>query len=385
MCDRLASLIQMIEANDGINDKAYLSNLVAERFGLTRDRSVYFCADFAIRFSASSSRNFGNTVLSLSHLRRYDDCPFIVCLVTPSKNYCLIANTTFLRKISHSSLDLRINNIRGSFNGSDIMRDLGEIENCSENIQRLFEIHIGIGFEGNLPRLVEATNNISPSGTKFLISDAARDQILSAPQRAIGFITSPYVSALKEDLDSKVNKYKNEILLAALIENVNVRGRAIEYLIAGNDEGLRRDLIAALRSSSRGLPPFKTENTLGDYRKRYDAFDTETDVKTKIMMLNSNPKAYNLDKMLGFLASDHSVFMLYFVGIDPGRVVRTILVSMFQKDLLDATILLKHWAGRNSRGVSQFQGKAINALIEQPSTQIDELKAQAYLSQLIAL
>ncbi|MGB4335144.1 MAG: hypothetical protein WBJ41_09935, partial [Chromatiaceae bacterium] len=60
-------------------------------------------------------------------------------------------------------------------------------------------------------------------------------------------------------------------------------------------------------------------------------------------------------------------------------------VSMFQRDLLDATILLRHWAGRNSRGVSQFEGKAINKLIEQPSAEIDETKARDFLERVIAL
>jgi len=358
MCEPLAALIQLVERNDGINNKAYLSRLVAEAFGLTKDRSVYYCADYAIRFSASATRNFGNTVLSLSNLRKYDDRPFVVCLVTPTKNFCLIANTTFLKKISHSSQELRANNIRGSFNGSDIVREFEGIENCAGNIRRLFDIHVDIGFEGNLPRLVEATNNISPSGVKFLIDDIARAHILSAPSRANLFMASPDAVALKSDLDGKVAKYKNEILLAALIENVNVRGRMIEYLIAGDDEGLRQSLIAALKSGANGLPPFKTDNTLGDYQKRFDSSDTETDVKTKIVIRNSNPKAYNLDKMLEFLASDRSVFMFYFVGVDPGQIVNTVLVSMFQKDLLAATILLRHWAGRNSRGVSQFEGKA---------------------------
>lgn len=79
------------------------------------------------------------------------------------------------------------------------------------------------------------------------------------------------------------------------------------------------------------------------------------------------------------------MFLFYFVGVDPGRIVNTVLVSMFQNDLLDATILLRHWAGRNSRGVSQFEGKAINRLIERPSTRIDEATAQDFLSRMIAL
>lgn len=385
MCEPLAALIELIQANDGINDKARLARVVTESFGLTKDRSVYYCADYAIRFSSSASRNFGNTVLSLSNLRKYDDRPFIVCLVTPAQNFCLIANTTFLKKISHSSQELRTNNIRGSFNGSDIMRDFEGIENCDQNLARLFDIHAEIGFEDNLPRLVEATNNISPSGVKFDVGDVAYRNILASPSRAIRFVASEDALTLKAELDAKVAKYKNEILLAALIENVNVRGRIIEYLIAGDDEGLRQRLIVALKSGANGLPAFKTDNTLGDYQRQFDTFDTETDVKTKIMILNSNPKAYNLDKMLEFLAGDRSVFMFYFVGVDPARIVNTVLVSMFQADLLGATILLRHWAGRNSRGVSQFEGKAINRLIERPSARIDEAKAQEYLARVIAL
>jgi|GEM_PF-2108242 len=103
----LDSLVQLIHDLDGINDKRELAKRVSEMFGTTQDRSVYSCADFAIRFSSSAGRNFGNTVLSLSNLRKYDDRPFIVCLVTPARNYCLLANSTFLKKISHSSQELK--------------------------------------------------------------------------------------------------------------------------------------------------------------------------------------------------------------------------------------------------------------------------------------
>src|ERR1043165_9276634 len=144
MSDPLEALLGLIRKNDGINDKARLAKLVAETFDLTKDRSVYYCTDYAIRFSSSATRNFGNTVLSLSNLRKYDERPFIVCLVTPAKNFCIIANTTFLKKISHSSQELRENNIRGSFNGSDIVRDFDGIENTAENIRRLFDIHAEI-------------------------------------------------------------------------------------------------------------------------------------------------------------------------------------------------------------------------------------------------
>ena len=116
-----------------------------------------------------------------------DDRLFIVCLVTPTRNFTFIANSTFLKKISHDSQQLRENNIRGSFNGSDIMKSFDETPNNHENFEKLFNIHAGIGFEGNLPRLVEATNGISPTGVKFLPDEAQQRMILLAPKRAIGF------------------------------------------------------------------------------------------------------------------------------------------------------------------------------------------------------
>jgi hypothetical protein len=385
MNNRINELISLIRDWNGINDKAKLAALVSEHFSLTRDRSVYYCNDFAVRFSSAATTNFGNTVLSLSNLQKVDDRPFIVCLVTPKENYTYLANTTFLKRISHSSQELRENNIRGSFNGSDINREFEGIENSPENIHRLFSIHAGLGFEGNLPRLVEATNNISPSGKKFEPNEAERKQILLSPARAIKFSISADAQQLKIELDSKVEKFKNEILLAALIENVNVRGRVIEYLIAGEDNLLRQEIIDALQGKSNGIPQFKTKNSLGDYTRGFDEFLTETDVKTKIMVLDSNPKAYNLDKMLEFLASERSVFMFYFVGVEPGKIISTVLVSIFQKRLLNSTILLRHWAGRNSRGVSQFEGRTISQLILSPESSIDEGDSIEFLSRVLVL
>jgi len=385
MKNELSRLLEFIATKDGINDKTKLSKLIVAEFGLIRDRSVYYSEFFAIRFSSSNTTSFSNTVLSLSNLRKFDTKPFIVCLVTPIANRVYLANSTFLKKISHSSQQLRENNIRGSFNGSDIMREFEGIENKPENFDRLFNVHEVITFDENLIRLVEATNNISPSGRKFDVSNDSKIMILDAPLRAKSFTESSEYKLLKDDLDRRVEKFNNEILLAALIENVNVRGRVIEYLIAGKDETLRQELIAALLKNEHGIPQFKTENHLGDYSRNFEGFFTETDVKTKIMFLNSNPKAYNIDKMLEFLALPRSVFMFYFVGLDADRVVNTVLVSMFQNKLLGATILLKHWAGRNSRGVTQLEGSTIKELILYPEATIIIENSINFLEKIIGL
>lgn len=266
------------------------------------------------------------------------------------------------------------------------MRELAGIENCPRNFSRLFAIHEEIGFDGNLARLVEATNNISPTGTRFVVTEAAATNIFSAPSRAVAFLASPDAATLKSELDANVDQFRNEILLAALIENVNVRGRVIEYLIAGEDAALRDALVHALqKKNAKGLPQFKTENTLGDYTRVFDAFHTETDVKTKILILSSNPKAYNIDKILEFLAQDETVFLFYFVGVDPGRTVTPVLISMFQSQLIADTITLKHWAGRNSRGVTQFEGDTVGELIVNPNNHVDVEASRVFLRCLIEL
>jgi hypothetical protein len=35
-------------------------------------------------------------------------------------------------------------------------------------------------------------------------------------------------------------------------------------------------------------------------------------------VLSSNPKAYNLDKMLEYLSHERSVFLVYLIGVKPG-------------------------------------------------------------------
>ena len=385
MTEQINQLVSFVKNHDGINDKAKLTKLIVEEFGLTKDRSVFYNDDFAIRFSSARSKSFSNTVLSLSNLRKYDHQFFVVCLVTPEANFLFLANSTLLKKISHSSQELRENNIKGSFNGSDILREFEGIENTPSNFERLFAIHEPLSFEGNLPRLVEATNNISPTGVKFEVTPSEEKIILQAPKRASDFVDSCHFDTLKKELDALVDKYRHEILLAALIENVNVRGRIIEYLIAGEDDRLRQEIIAALKENKRGLPEFKTANELGDYHRVFDKFVTETDVKTKIMVLSSNPKAYNLDKILEFLSREDSVFLFYFVGVDPTKIANTVLVSIFQEDLLKATVTLKHWAGRNSRGVTQFEGKTIESLLLNPRSRVDSATATKFLEEIIKL
>ena len=76
----IGQLVDFISSKDGRTDKSRLQNEVQEAFGLVKDRSVYYCDWFAIRFCKAASRSFGNTVLALSALHRYDGIPFTDCV-----------------------------------------------------------------------------------------------------------------------------------------------------------------------------------------------------------------------------------------------------------------------------------------------------------------
>ena len=352
-----------------------------EAFDLVKERSVYYCEWFAIRFCKSAFRNFGNTVLALSALHRYDDIPFIVCLVTPTRNYMMLANTTFLRKISHSSQELRRDNIKGSFNGSDIMREFEGVENIPENFEFLYNSHENYTFEENLDRLVEATNNIAPTGKRFMPTESQVECIRESVDRAISFLRSDEYEILNDDLNDRVRAVESEIAIAAFIDNVKIRGQIIEYLITAEDD-LKNTLMRCLHERTP-LPHVFTADELGDYGREFEHYLTETDIKTKVLFLSSNPKGYNIDKLLSFLSEEKSVYLVYVVAIDEDKTIQTRLCSMFNRQLLTGTKIIKHWAGRNSRGVTQYDGKALEAIVKNFDIEIDYDASQDLVSSFL--
>lgn len=379
--DSIQSLVRFIKLNDGIASKEQLSSLVQGEFHLIRDRSVFYCKDYAIRFCSSKNTHFGNTVLSLSTLQKYDNRPFFVVLVTPEKNFMMLANTTFLKKISHSSQELRVDNIKGSFNGSDIDREFNEVLNEPGNFNYLFTTHENYSFEDNLERLVDSTNDIHPTGSKFYPTKTEEQNILESISRAENFLKSKEYKELNDDLSSRVSKVSSEIAIASFIDNVNLRGRIIEYLITA-EEDLKAALIESLRTGNP-LPELFTADKLGDYEREFEEYVTATDIKTKVLFLSSNPKGYNIDKLLSFLSDERSVYMIYVVAVDKNKNISTRLCSMYNRQLLSGTRVIKHWAGRNSRGVTQYDGHSLEEIVSNFDCTIDLEESERYIRELL--
>lgn len=316
--------------------KADVEKAFVDAFSNHRMRSVYVADGYALRFTEANGPTFSNTVLSLSALQRHDREPFIVVIVRPGGVEFRLSNTSLLRKISHSSRDLTLDRLRGSFNGTDILSSLDGLSNERRNFPDLFAHHAAFTWEENLGRLVEATSAILPAGSPFRVSIADRESILNAPQRTANMLSAGLFSELQDRLDRIVQTASEDVLRIARVENVNLRGNAIEELITH-------------------LTP---QHRLEDIGLRHPGGVLGVDVKTTTIGKSSAPKGYNVDKMLAWLASVEHTAAFYFIGVDSsaGRIA-TRLVPIFDWTVLDATHVTHHWAGRASRGVTQLDGR----------------------------
>ena len=276
-------------------------------------------------------------------------------------------------------------NIRGSFNGSDIIKTYSGISNAPENFDELFAVHQGLDWIDNLSRLVEASSAIKPKSEKFIPNDEQRQNLYDSITRAQNFVSSNNFDSLSTDLNERCNQCRDAILVASHIENVNLRGRIIEYMITA-DDAARNQIKILLADESKLLPEFETRDDLGDYICRFGDNQTYTDIKTKVIYLDSAPKAYNVDKFLAKMSEKDSSFFFFIIGIDENGIFNTILCSVYHNELIDASVVQHHWAGRATRGVVQFTGRALNRMLERKNfvNIIDDVKARHFLDILIA-
>jgi hypothetical protein len=188
--------------------------------------------------------------------------------------------------------------------------------------------------------------------------------ILAAPGRAAAALTAPQFLEAERELRTLLERHQDAILRAAQIDNVNLRGNAIEQLLTGVGNA----------------------HELGDLIRPLGDGQLLVDIKTKLLDRASAPKAYNIDKMLKFLAAPDSVFAFFMVAVDTqAGVVSGRLLPILESALLEVTGVQHHWAGRASRGVTQLSGQfgRASAPSYQPTINVD--RARSFLETLLAL
>lgn len=346
--------------------KAAFAAAIAQHYNLSKARSVFFADDFAIRFCYSDDAGFSNCVVSLAKVKEFDNRPLLVCLLKPSGVQTFLANSTFIKKVSQTSQKLTILRIRGTFLGHDILRKYQEIENLPTNFAALYEIHLQFSWDENLARIVEATTAIAPTGIRFAPTPQQVENILKAPATSISAEQSGELRRVEAALMENLLARKSEILTAAEIDikNHKLRGDRIEQLLTGT---------ANLHKIED-----QTFEVAGQIR-------ILVDLKTKMLGSASSPKLYNIDKTLAALADGRTVFCLFFIGMDTkNRKVFGKLVDILDARLLDSTHIQFHWAGRNSRGVTQMTGSAKVFFAPSFQRRIDPAKAISFLKKFLA-
>jgi hypothetical protein len=364
MLDEALNFVEAHKRSHPDARKQEVQHAFAAAFNPLRARSVFVGDGYSLRFCEARAEGFSNTVLSLSALQSHDDAPFVVVIVRKRGADFLLANSTFLRKVSHSSRDLRVDRLRGSFNGSDILREYEGLLNVPENFDELFAQHRAFSWKENVERLVEATNEIVARDLRFRPNAEQLRIILEAPGRAYAALGSPGYRAVQRELNDTVRALEMKILRAAELDNVNLRGNAIERLITGTGSAHR----------------------LEDLERQYPDGRLSIDVKTKLLDRASAPKAYNVDKMLRFLATPESVAAFLAVGIDMGAGRVTVsLLPILERSVLKVTKVQHHWAGRGSRGVTQLTGPVRAMTDDAYVPTVDTVQARAFLAQLVDL
>ena len=361
--DEALNWISAYKSGQPTAGKEAIQSAFARASGAPKRRSVFACDSYTMRFSEANKPSFSNGVLSLSALQQYDHLPMVICIVRPTSVDFRLANTTFLKRISHSSRDLRTDHIRGTFLGHDILDNYEGRPNRPSHFAELFAIHGEFTWEENVERLVEATNSIVPRDNRFQATEAQTQVLLAAPARAAELLQTSTWRDVENELSLKATKYRQHLLQYSQIDNVNIRGNRIEQLITGHanahDLG---DLVF----------PFPVCNTL------------VVDIKTKLLRRASAPKAYNIDKFLRFLSQEGRFFAFFFIGLDaPGDRLITRLTSAVDPAVLSATRIQHHWAGRSSRGVTQLVGDLGAVFLPDYRSSIDIQRSKAWLRQLI--
>jgi hypothetical protein len=354
-----------LHAKNSKIDKSSFAQAVALKYSLTKARSVHFADDFAVRFCYSNDAGFSNCVVSLAVLQRFDDRPFLVSLLKPSGVETFLANSTLIRKVSHSSQKLSVDKIRGTILGHDIVREFDGVKNDPSNFAALFEMHEGFAWRENLTRIVEATTSISPTGLRFDPNPKELVRIRTSSSVSLAAEREGKIAMAERRLLAELRKHKREILNLAEIDNVNLRGNSIEQLLTGTGNF----------------------HLLGDrIIETVDGARIVVDLKTKLLGLSSSPKLYNIDKMLNALATEPTIFCLFFIGLDSqSGLVLGRLVDILDSQLIDGTRIQFHWAGRNSRGVTQLSMDTTNLFDENFQRTIDVKKANAFIERLLSI
>lgn len=359
-------IIKISETFNKPFNKKTLVDSIAKKLNLSRkNTNIYYNSDISIRFSSVANGGYSNTFKRFKYILENDDKPFLACIIRKNKIEFLLANSTFIDKVSHSSKILHRWKIRGSVNLSNIIRNFNGYINELVNFEELFKLHREVPQEDNIERIIENTKLIKSNRERFDIQSDQHKIILGNIQFIKGIESDSQFITLKNQLIDKVIRHKNEILRISKINNVNIRGNSIEQLITtGKNSHELGDVFEIINNDQRII----------------------IDIKSKLMNYSSAPKAYNIDKLLEALSKEKTYFGYLFIGIDlSNNDVKARLTSFIDRLLIDNTKIQHHWSGQNRRGTTQLTDNIKDVFADDFQNEIDINQSKSFLEMLISI
>ena len=153
-------LLKWRDANTG-GSKKMLSAAVLAQTDLKLDKALLISKHCVLRIS--QMQEVGNDSAAVAAFRKiceFDDRPIVVCLFTSRGMRLLLANSTFLEKVSDRSYRLTADHLAGSILDSDILAAHDGIANLPANFDKLWSMHQAIEPAANLARIVAATKDM---------------------------------------------------------------------------------------------------------------------------------------------------------------------------------------------------------------------------------
>lgn len=340
-----------------------------KKFNIEKNRSLWIFSDFVIRFSSvENEKNGGNTICSFKKIIKYDYIPCICCVIRPQKVDFFLMNLSFVKKISHSSIRLIKDKIRGSINLPDILKIYQDIPNSFNNFNKLFFIHKNQNKNNNIERIIGNTENVVSNKIKFNPTDEEKIKIIKAIYLSKEISDSEQYKNIDYQLKEEIKYKKMSIIQCAKENNTKNRGDSIEKIITGTE----------------------IDHDICDFEKTfyYNLNEIHLGIGLKTRTLsgkNSSPCLYNIDKMLRYLSIDYNLFSLFMIRINiEEEKIDSVLISIFDQIILKKTMINPHWASKNSRGHAQLSHKNCQSIYNYDfKEKIDIDIAKEYIEKLL--
>lgn len=353
--------LERIAAEERYNKEAVKTKLLANGF-YTVGRSLYGCKDERDKLGAvfklvDSKKSNSNTVTSLKNILKHDDVPFIAVFLDRAAVRFMLANSSLVKKASHTSQGITHQRIKGSINGGDILNALGDTPNDRTHLDALFAQHVEEDHAEHRERIVEATLAIKGRAPSAAPDWEAVDRNLSAGS---GLLDNATLQEIRAKLFERVEQMKDAILACASHTTPKAFGDCVERMILGADPA----------------------HALGDILFAYGRI--AVDIKARKAGVPSSPKAVNVQKLVDHLSTGPGAALYFMVTVDVAKgTLSCNLIQMLHPDLLPHYWHDVRWSGRGSLGTLSFKGDLSSVLSEPERLELDPAAAVAKLQALL--